>query len=366
MAIERILILRFSSLGDIVMTTPMIRCLRTRFPRAQIDMVVREDFLDLIKNNPRLNQKKGLARGEGLQGLLELRRWIQSQNYDVIYDAHRSLRTFFLMPFLKAPQKFYFKKHYLKRSLALTFKLPLLKHFGRFLERYITPLHPLGVSYDGKGPELFIDDLVVQHTQERFLSGLAKPRIIDALAVQHTQERFLSGLAKPRITVGLIPSAQWQGKRWPLNYFRELIEKMIIDTPYHFILFGGPADIFCQALAENIPSERLTNLQGRCSIAESGALLQGCAFVIANDTGLMHMADALGKPSILFLGPTSKESGCLPFHPQSIVLERNLWCRPCSKNGQAPCIRKERYCLTEITPQMAFASVIKLGHALNL
>lgn len=80
----------------------------------------------------------------------------------------------------------------------------------------------------------------------------------------------------------------------------------------------------------------------------------------------MHMADALGKPSILFLGPTSKESGCLPFHPQSIVLERNLWCRPCSKNGQAPCIRKERYCLTEITPQMAFASVIKLGHALNL
>ncbi len=344
MAIERILILRFSSLGDIVMSTPMIRCLRNQFPRAQIDMVVREDFLDLIKNNPRLNQKKGLARGEGLQGLLELRRWIQSQNYDVIYDAHRSLRTFFLMPFLKAPQKFYFKKHYLKRSLALTFKLPLLKHFGRFLERYITPLHPLGVSYDGKGPELFIDPL----------------------AVQHTQERFLSGLAKPRITVGLIPSAQWQGKRWPLNYFRELIEKMIIDTPYHFILFGGPADIFCQALAENIPSERLTNLQGRCSIAESGALLQGCAFVIANDTGLMHMADALGKPSILFLGPTSKESGCLPFHPQSIVLERNLWCRPCSKNGQAPCIRKERYCLTEITPQMAFASVIKLGHALNL
>ncbi len=326
------------------MSTPMIRCLRNQFPRAQIDMVVREDFLDLIKNNPRLNQKKGLARGEGLQGLLELRRWIQSQNYDVIYDAHRSLRTFFLMPFLKAPQKFYFKKHYLKRSLALTFKLPLLKHFGRFLERYITPLHPLGVSYDGKGPELFIDPL----------------------AVQHTQERFLSGLAKPRITVGLIPSAQWQGKRWPLNYFRELIEKMIIDTPYHFILFGGPADIFCQALAENIPSERLTNLQGRCSIAESGALLQGCAFVIANDTGLMHMADALGKPSILFLGPTSKESGCLPFHPQSIVLERNLWCRPCSKNGQAPCIRKERYCLTEITPQMAFASVIKLGHALNL
>lgn len=343
MANQKFLILRFSSLGDIVMTSAMVRCLRNQFPEAQIDMVVREDFLDLIKDNPRINQKKTLSRGEGLSGLLELREWIQAQNYDVIYDAHRSLRTLILMPFLKAKQKFYFQKHYLRRSLALTFKLPLLKNFGRFLERYILPLAPLNVKYDGKGPELFISDETLSRVALKF-------------PVTQTSQ----------IKVGLVPSAQWPGKRWPLNYFRELIEKMILETPYHFILLGGPSDHFCEDLARNIPSERLTNLQGKCTIEESGAVLKSCDFVIANDTGLMHMADALKKPSILFLGPTSREMGCLPFNSKSIVLEKDLWCRPCSKNGQAPCLRKERYCLTEITPQIALEAVKKMGQALAL
>ena len=343
MAIKKILILRFSSLGDIVMTTAMIRCLRTQFPEAQIDMAVRKDFFDLIKDNPRLTQKRALSRGEGLKGLLDLRQWIQTQNYDVIYDAHRSLRTRFLMPFLKAQQKFYFQKHYLKRSLALTFKLPLLKNWGRFLERYILPLAPLGVKYDGKGPELFISSETLSRVALKF-------------PITQTSQ----------FKVGLIPSAQWSGKRWPLNYFRELIEKMITETSYYFILFGGPSDNFCEELAKNIPPERLTNLQGKCTIEESGAILKSCSFVIANDTGLMHMADALKKPSILFLGPTSREMGCLPYHPKSIVLEKEMWCRPCSKNGQSPCIRKERFCLTEITPQRALEAVKRMGQALAL
>jgi heptosyltransferase II len=325
------------------MTTAMVRCLRAQFPEAQIDMVVRKDFFDLIKDNPRLNQKHVLARGEGFQGLLELRSWIQAQNYDVIYDAHRSLRTLLLMPFLSAKQKFYFKKHYFKRSLALTFKLPLLKNFGRFLERYISPLAPLGVKYDTQGPELFISDKTLRDVAVKFP------------ITQSSQ-----------IKVGLIPSAQWPGKRWPLDYFRELIEKMITQTSHHLILFGGPSDHFCEELALNIPADRLTNLQGKSTIEESGAILKSCAFVIANDTGLMHMADALKIPSILFLGPTSREMGCLPYHPKSIVLEKDLWCRPCSKNGQAPCIRKERYCLTEITPELALDAVKKMGIALNL
>lgn len=325
------------------MTTAMIRCLRNQFPQAQIDMAVRKDFFDLIKDNPRLNQKKALSRGEGLQGLLELYRWIKEQNYDVIYDAHRSLRTLFLMPFLKAKQKFYFQKHYLKRSLALTFKLPLLKNFGRFLERYILPLAPLGVKYDGKGPELFISDETLSRVALKF-------------PITQTSQ----------IKVGLIPSAQWPGKRWPLYYFRELMEKMVAETPYHFILFGGPSDTFCKDLAEGIASDRLTNLQGKCTIEESGAVLKSCDFVVANDTGLMHMADALKKPSILFLGPTSREMGCLPYHPKSIVLEKTMWCRPCSKNGQAPCIRRERFCLTEVTPQMALDAVKRMGQALAL
>jgi ADP-heptose:LPS heptosyltransferase len=89
-----------------------------------------------------------------------------------------------------------------------------------------------------------------------------------------------------------------------------------------------------------------------------------CSAFIANDTGLMHIADALNKPNILILGPTSAEMGCIPFQKKSIVLERSLWCRPCSKNGQAPCIRLKRYCLAEITPEMVFSETKKLLHSL--
>ena len=96
----------------------------------------------------------------------------------------------------------------------------------------------------------------------------------------------------------------------------------------------------------------------------NAALLERCDFVIANDTGLMHIADALGKPSVLMLGPTSAEMGCLPFHPLAQVLEHRLWCRPCSKNGEAPCIRSRRFCLERTTVDDVFRAAGKVAEAL--
>lgn len=312
------------------MTTAMIRALRTRFPSAQIDMIVREDFFDLIKHNPHLSRKLSLNRKEGFEGLVRLRTQINKVGYDLIYDAHRSLRTLLLMPFLKARFKAYYQKHYIRRNLSLLFKLPLIKGSKRFLEKYIEPLERFGVKYDGKGPEIFISDEERQAAYQKFPIAEKESRLI-----------------------GIIPSAQWPGKRWPTPYFRGLLEKLLSDTQWKFLVFGGPGDTFIQEIVAGLPFDRVINTQGKLTIAENSALIEKCAFVIANDTGLMHVADALSIPSIAFLGPTSGDLGCLPFHPKSIILERDLWCRPCSKNGQAPCIRRERYCLTLITPEEA-------------
>lgn len=335
--VKKILVLRFSSMGDIVMTTAMVRVLRKRFPAAVIDMVVRSDFFELIEHNPHLTRKFKLNRKEGLKGLLTLRRQINEAEYDLIYDAHRSLRTVFMMPFLRAPLKAYYQKHYIKRNLSLLFKLPLIRGSKRFLEKFIEPLAPYGVVYDGLGPEMFLSD--ASRT-----SALAKFPL----------------LQQSKKTVGLIPSAQWPGKRWPLAYFRTLIERLLKETSETYVVFGGPSDTFCGDLVQGFPPERLINTQGKLSISESAALIEKCAFVVSNDTGLMHVADALSIPSITFLGPTSGDLGCLPFHPQSIILEKHLWCRPCSKNGEAPCIRKERYCLTRITPEEALEATKRL------
>jgi len=109
--IQSILILRFSSLGDIVMTTPMIRALRRQFPYARIDMVVREDFIDIIKNNPHLDQKIAFPKKGGTGALLKLIQHLRKTHYDLVYDAHKSLRTALLMPFINATHKRYYQTH---------------------------------------------------------------------------------------------------------------------------------------------------------------------------------------------------------------------------------------------------------------
>jgi len=320
------------------MMTPAFRCLRAKFPDAQIDMVVRQDFFDLIRFNPRITNKIGLSRGEGLKGLWELKKRINAENYDIIYDAHRSLRTLVLMPFLRAKQKFYFQKHYIRRTLLLLLKLPVFNSHKRTLERSIEPLGPLGVTYDGGGPEFFLSGDVRKTALEKV-----------ALPPPKTGGTF----------VGIIPSAQWPGKRWSTENFKTVCAQILERTPHSLIVFGGKGDTFCQEILEGLPKDRAIDAQGKLSIAESGALVEKCKLVIANDTGLMHVADALKVPSVLFLGPTSGELGCLPFQP-GIVLEHEMWCRPCSKNGEAPCIRGRRYCLENTTPEMAFDAFQKL------
>lgn len=317
--IHKILLLRFSSLGDILMTTAMVRAVRKRFPVAQVDMAVREDFVDLIARNPHLDGKIALPRSAGTAGLIHLLRRLNREHYDLVYDAHRSLRTRFLLPLLQAEKKVCFDKHYVARSAALLFKYPRLKDRSRMLERFCLPLEPLGVKYDGGGPELVVDPQAREKVE-----GMLPP------AAQR---------------VGILASAQWPGKRWPAERFREVIEARLRDSNEQVLLFGGREDTFCADIAKGLPESRVVNLQGKLSLQESLAGVSLCGYVVANDTGLMHAADALGIPSILILGPTSAELGCLPFHPESRILEHDLWCRPCSKNGQAPCIRSRRFCL---------------------
>jgi len=335
-AIRKILLLRFSSLGDIVMTTAMIRAVRKQFPACRIDMVVREDFLDLIRENPHLDRKIGLARKAGLRGLVKLAKELRRERYDFIYDAHGSLRTRFLLPLLGPGLKFRFPKYYLRRSIALTFKKRHLLTKTRFLEKFCEPLARVGVKYDGGGPEVIVPPA-------------AKKTALEKCPVPRAE------------LVGIIPSAQWPGKRWPLDRFRKVIDSLMDTSAFHFIVFGGKEDTFCEELCSGLPASRVTNAQGKLTLAESMALVGECDFVIANDTGLMHVADALGKPSVLILGPTSGDLGCLPFHPQSKIMEHDLWCRPCSKNGQAPCIRKQRFCLDMTTVQDVSRAALNVG-----
>ena len=333
----KILILRFSSLGDIAMATALPRHLRKTFPDAKIDIAVREDYKELVEWNPYLDDKLYISRREGLGGLWKLTREIQQKRYDLVVDAHRSVRSFFicaLNPFVK---KVYFNKRTFKRLLLIFLKLNLFKKVDLQIIEYLKPLFKLGISYDGLGTEIFVPEKINKKVFEQLTSIIPE--------------------METKVLIGIVPSAQWPGKRWSVNKFKELVTMISEKIDCNIVVVGGSKDCFCDDIAT--VAANVYSLAGKVSMVESAVVLSLCDVVVANDTGMMHVAEAVGTDVIGIMGPTSYEFGCYPYRSTSRVVELDMWCRPCSKNGKGPCIRfGKRPCLNNITPDMVFDEVV--------
>jgi lipopolysaccharide heptosyltransferase II len=336
--VKKILILRFSSMGDITMATALPRVLRKKFPDAQIDMAVREDFKDLIEWNPHLTNKIYLSKGEGFAGLLKLTKKIRDTRYDLIIDAHRSIRSRFICLFTPGTEKAYFDKRTIKRLILIFFKLNLFKKVDLQVVEYIKPLKKYGIEYDGKGTQIVIPEDIRKKVRAK----------ISARIPSYGRKKM----------IGFVPSAQWPGKRWPVRNFDTLAGMIVEKLGADVLIIGGKNDSFCADIAST--HRNVYSFAGEFTTAESAAALAECTAIVANDTGMMHVAEAVGKDVIGIMGPTSFEFGCYPYRKSSRVIELDMWCRPCSKNGQGPCIRwGKRPCLNNITPEMVFKQLLE-------
>jgi lipopolysaccharide heptosyltransferase II len=333
----KILILRFSSLGDIVMATPLPRVLKKRFPNSNIDMVVRSDFKELIEWNQNIDNKIYLEKGDGLFGLIKLIKKIRSSKYDLIVDAHRSIRSFLICLFTLGVQKTYFNKRTLKRLILIFFKINLFKKVDLQILEYIKPLNKLGVFYDENGTELFLPTAAKQKVE----------KIINKIDIKGNRK-----------IIGLVPGAHWPGKRWPAEKFKDLVNLIQKNMDAEIFIVGAKKDKFCKHIAEGF--SKVHSFAGQLSMIESAALLSKCDVVVSNDTGMMHVAESVGVDVIGIMGPTSKEFGCYPYRQNSRVVELKMWCRPCSKNGKGMCIRfGKRPCLNNIDAVLVFDTILK-------
>ncbi|MFH1223073.1 MAG: glycosyltransferase family 9 protein [Pseudomonadota bacterium] len=333
----RILIIRFSSLGDITMATAMPRVLRKKFPDAEIDFATAEEFKDVIEWNPYLDKKMYLSRGGGIGELFRVLREIKSNKYDVIIDAHRSIRSTIICMLTPSVKKLYLNKRTLQRLLLIYLKLNVFKRIELQIVEYIKPLKRLGVFYDGKGTEIFIPADV-------------KERVKKAMLVK------IKNFGQKKL-VGFVPSAHWPGKRWSVDNFKDLAGLITKELGADIIIVGGKKDTFCADIARSY--DNVHSFAGEFGIAESAAALSMCELVVANDTGMMHVAEAVEVDVVSIMGPTSYEFGCYPHRPKSRVVEIDMWCRPCSKNGQGVCIRSgKRPCLNDVTPEMVLDKVM--------
>lgn len=319
---SRILIIRMSSLGDIAQCLSAVAALRRENSKCEIHWVVREDFKEFLDLVSDIDQLWVVERKKGIRGLLDLAKRLSAQDWDLIYDAHNNLRSRILSLFLKSKRFIRRPKNRWKRFLLFRLRK---NTFAKPFRAQASFLEPLNYSYEA-----------------RPLSWDFQRIILPALPVSFSKY------------VVLAPSAAWPLKRWPVEYWRQLVQQW---TAMNFIVVGGPQDGFCEKIAQAAP-DRVVNLAGQVSFAQSIFLVHKSKAVISNDTGILHIADVMLKPLVAIIGPSAFG---YPSHPLARIAEIELPCKPCSKDGRTPCRNKTyQKCLIDLHPNTVHSLALEI------
>lgn len=321
---QRILILRFSSFGDVTQCLSVVTALKQKFPDAEIHWATREDMLPLLWGHPHITKTWSLNRKLGLKGLLTLALQLRNENFSHIYDAHNNLRTLIITFFIRFLKSTKFIRRPMKRwKRFLLFKMRINKFQMPFSGQrdLLEPLIPWGIITQlPNPPQIFAPDTA----QKKALELCAK-----------FEKNYIA----------LAPSAAFFLKRWPVDYWKNLID---LFPNENFVLLGGPEDRFLEDIAKSSPY-RILNLAGKSDLSTSVSLVQNAKLLVSNDTGLLHVAEQLGKKCIALMGPAPFG---FPSRSLTKIMELNLPCRPCSKHGQGPCTNKIYHeCLVGIKPE---------------
>lgn len=339
----KILIIRFSSFGDVLQSLSVAGRFKESWPQSEIHWVTREEFKPLISTHPAIAKVWTLPKGAGFSTVWSLGGELERAGFTHVYDAHNNLRShilswrlggFFRWRHWTGKQKFLRRSIYrVRRFLLFNFGWNLFpKPFsgqGALLEplkAWDLPQHAPAV------PQLFLDGQRFAEVQTRLPLGWSD-------------------------YVALAPSAAFELKRWPLEYWAELIRQ---EKDLRFAVLGGPEDTFLRQLVAIAP-DRVCNLAGSLSLSDSAHVVAHARALVANDTGLMHVAEQCGVPCVALMGPAPFG---FPSRPKTEILELDLACRPCSKHGQGPCVNVEYHkCLRGIPPQRVATALRKLIHA---
>lgn len=314
----KVLIIRFSSIGDLTQALSIPSHIHQHTPEAKIQFVTRKDLSGLLEHNPHIEKVWSLDRKLGFTGLWTMIRELKNENFTHIYDAHNNLRSFLIRLFVRAPKILTRPMMRFKRFMLLQFHKNYFEMPFSGQRDLLKPLEAWGYPFSlPQPPQLFF--------------SISEQNAADAILKKNGLSDF----------VVLAPSAAYFLKRWPIENWKKLIET---NPQTQFVVLAGPTDDFTTELNS---CKNAVNLTGKTSLRESAAIINKAKFVVANDTGLLHFAEQLGKPTIALMGPAPFG---FPSRPTTKILERTLNCRPCSKHGQGPCVNSNYHeCLKSIT-----------------
>ncbi len=312
--LKKILVIRFSSIGDIVLTTPVIRALKTQIT-GEIHVLTKEKYKFLFFANPYVD--KVHAFGENLSEVIPS---LQSENFDFVVDLHKNLRSFRIKKALNKPSAS-FPKVNIQKWIMVRFKINKLPD-NHIVDRYFEAVRPLGVENDGKGLDYFIPEKDFVDLNDYPLLK-AKRYIAFAIGGQHATK--------------ILPP--------------EKAAAVINRLKAPVVLLGGKED---EKAAQKIKAlclhDKILNACGKLNLHQSASIIRQAGLVISHDTGLMHIAAAFKKPIISIWGNTIPEFGMYPYEPgeeDKVVLSevKGLRCRPCSKIGYDKCPKGHFRCM---------------------
>lgn len=309
----KILVVRFSSIGDIVLTTPVLRCLKQQLPNSEIHFLTKKSFVPIVEHNPNIDRIHGISKS-----IKEIIPLLKKEKFDYIIDLHNNIRTKSLS-FQLGVSTTRFPKLNLLKWLYIRFKINKLPNI-HIVDRYFEAVEHLNIVNDALPCDYYISaqDEVDTHT----LFG----------QLPHQYYAFAIG-------------AQFATKRLPENKLRELCAQL--SSP--IVLLGGKDDT---PIGEKLSSEfpTIINLCGKLNLSQSASVVKQSKGIISHDTGLMHIASAFEKPIVSIWGNTTPALGMYPYMPRQPKLYsmhevQDLDCRPCSKIGFNTCPKKHFSCM---------------------
>lgn len=315
----KILVIRFSSIGDVTQALSIPAHIRSRYPEAQIHFLTKSQFTPLMNKHPHIDQLWTIDSRGSFLGLIKLIFKMKNEKFDFIYDAHNNLRSNLFFHLISASQKLQKPMYRFKRFLLLKFKINRFEMPFSGQRDLLKPLEKWDIPFQlPPAPQLYIPDDVLKK--------------VAAILTQHQ-------IKKPYVAIA--PSAAHQFKRWPADKWKELFT---LCPELRFVVLAGSEDHFTNDFNS---FKNVTNLTGQTTLLESAAVIQEADQVISNDTGLLHFSEQLGKNTVALMGAAPFG---FPSRPTTFIIKKDLPCWPCSKHGQGPCINVIYHrCMNDIT-----------------
>lgn len=326
-----ILVIRLSSLGDVILSSAVLRAIAKATPGAKITFATKIAYQPLFEN---FEVPIAVAAYHPGESLVSFRRSLSHTRYDSIIDLHGSVRSVILSGSLRAHHRVRVRKYVARRKAMVRRKEGLDRPLSA-MRAYLDTLKSLGMSV-----------------------GQAMPKL--CLSAEETGQVETLRAANPR-SIGIGWGARWPTKIVPPPLWRTILEKLDADGLNHVTLFGLDSDrsemvAFTQAMQATFPAPRIQMECGR-PLRELMVKVAACSVFVSSDSGLMHLATALGVPSFGLFGPTHPSLGFGPVGLNDRAFHAGTWCSPCHRHGAAPCFRERRFCFDELDTEQIAAAI---------